>query len=428
MTAANLTAEAYAQVWERKATKQHMLSSVWDMLSNRVQSSDVIPSEGQTMMPTTVVYKATGKMRKGDQRITILWTSMPRVNPIAGPNKAEGKEKRISSKSKRLNYNIQRFPMAAIDESVVGDATEYYNMVGEVADVIADLFVLTTDYDHERALCEGADQWLTDTNAWQDSEYGSVLDAPVTVTMHPNAYVTGFAGKVSWFAAYGSAANAVITRLTALAATDTFDMADLDTCYLIASRTINPVKSVNGNGKYKWVLLVSDAVWNDLTASVATGSFRDLLKYTEKGFEKMYEGNIGVYKDMLVVASQKSPIFTLNSPDAQGNVVTANTARFLYDKPSGDCRNRAVTTGAGNADGTYEITKIVGGGAIGLAEMDDIKFVSKGFDYDFSKGILGKRARGTERMDFDSDSKTATSARINESSALFYTSTSAATV
>ena len=130
-------------------------------------------------------------------------------------------------------------------------------------------------------------------------------------------------------------------------------------------------------------------------------------------------GHVGVYKNMLIMVSQRNPIY---------NLAATAGSRFEYVKPSGDERTRAITTGAGNADGSAEIAALLGMGAIALAEIEDMDFVRKGVDYDFSQGMTGTRSRGTERMDLDSSATTIGADRFNESSFLYFTATSAATI
>lgn len=70
---------------------------------------------------------------------------------------------------------------------------------------------------------------------------------------------------------------------------------------------------------------------------------------------------------------------------------------------------------------------LMGPGTLALAQIKELDFTKKGFDYDFSTGTCGMRAEGTVRMDFDSGT-TATSARVNESSFLYFTATTTDTI
>jgi len=409
---------ARRETWRRKTIKQHLLSCVWDQLSNRSEYTQTVPHSKMREMPNSVVQKVSDSFDEGSYRTTCLWVGRPQFKPIAGPNKAEGKERKLTTKHKTIHYNVQRFPIALNDKSVGGDTTKFYKLAEKAVDVIRDLFVETTEYDHERAICEGCDEWLSESSYWDGAENPSEFAAPVSKVFHPNNYVDSEAGKSTWNATYATAETAFLADCDNMASTNVFDMNALDRCHLIASRTINPLGGAGGNREVKWVLKMSDASWFQLTASVAAGSFRDLLKYTEKGFDRAYTGHIGVYKNMLILVSQRQPIYNL-AGDAG--------SRYEYVTPAGDDRTRAQTTGAGNADGSAEITQLLGLAAVGLAEIMEMDFVSDGFDYDFSKGMVGERSRGTERMDIDT-TIAATSGRINESSYLYYTSTTTAVI
>lgn len=415
-----IIAPGRVQSWKRKTIKQHLLSSIWDQLSNRSSYNQTVPKSKDKMIPNTVVHKVSDAFNEGTYQTTCLWVGRPQFLPIAGPNKAEGNERKLVTRTKTINYNVQRFPITLNDRSVGGDVSKFYKMAERVADVIKDLFVESTDYDHERALHEGSDQWLTESEFWEDSENGSDITTPKTVVLHPNMYSDATSVKVVWSPTYSTAETNLQAAVDDLAATNTFDLGALDRIHLIATRTIVPLGGYSGNTEVKWILKLSDAQWNQLTADVAAGSWRDLLKYTEKGFDDMLHGHVGVYKNMLIMVSQRAPVY---------NLASSAGSRFQYVTSAGDNRVRAETTGAGNADGTAEIAALMGLGSLALAEIEETDYVRKGFDYDFSTGMTGTRSRGTERMDLDNGStSTPTANRINESSFLYFTATTTAVI
>lgn len=407
------------QSWKRRTIKEHIFSSVWDQLSNRAHYTYTVPKSNERKIPTTVVHKVSDAFNEGTYQTTCLWVGRPQYLPVAGPNKAEGRERKLLTRTKTIRYNVQRFPMALNDRSVGGDITRFYKLAEKTADVIRDLFVESTDYDHERSLCEGCDEWLSETEYWQDSEYGSEINAPCVKVLHPNQYVESTSAKVVWDPDYATAEGNLQTAVTTIAPTDTFGLGSLDRIQLIASRDINPLGGYGGNNEVKWILKLSDSQWFDLVADTGTGSFRDLLKYQEKGFNMFLHGHVGVYKNMLIMVSQRNPVYDLTA-DAG--------SRFEYVTSAGDQRNRTVTTDGVTADGSCEIAGLLGLGAIALAEIEELDFVRKGFDYDFSQGMTGTRSRGTERMDLDVDASAIGADRFNESSFLYYTATSAQTI
>lgn len=408
---------ARVQSWKRKTIRQHLLSCFWDQLSNRTSHTQTVPGSKQKIPPTTVVHKVSDEFDEGTMQTTCLWVGKPNFKPIAGPNKAEGKERKLSSKFKTIHYNVQRFPITLNDRSVGGDTTKYYNMAERGADTIKDLFVESTDYDMERSLCEGCDEWLSESSYWEGSEYGSEITTPCTKVVHPNIYVDGTASKVTWSETYATAMASLSTAAGGLASTNIFTIGVMDKIHLYATRTIAPLDGLNGNSEVKWVLKISDGQWYQLTSDTTSGtSWKDLLKYTEKGFPMMMSGHVGVYKNMLILVSQRSAIFKCDASSGE---------EFQYYTSAGDGRTRTQTTNASTEDGTCEIAALMGLGAIGMAEIEEVDYEKKGFDYDFSQGMCGTRSRGCERMDLDT-TQTPTSGRINESSFLYLTASTTA--
>lgn len=414
-----IVAAGRVETWKRKTIKQHLLSCFWDTLSNRSTYNQTVPSAKSRTAPSTVVNKVSAEFESGVYRTTCLWVGRPQSKPIAGPNKAEGKEKKLTTKMLTVYYNVQRFPIVLGDHSVGGDTAKYYSMAEKAADVIKDLFVESAEYDHERAICEGADEWLTESEYWEDAETPSEITTPLAKVMHPNIYMDCTTGKVTWTGTYATDDAAIYAAATGLDLNDLFDIATLDRIHLIASRTMSKLGGFQGNNEVKWVLKISDAQWFQLTSdATANTGFKDLLKYTDKGFNMMMDGHIGVYKNMLIMVSQRQPIYNLEN---------ATGARFEYVTSASDERDRAQTTNASTADGTAEIAQLLGNGAICLADISDVDYVRKGFDYDFSQGMTGMRVRGTVRSDLDA-TVAATSARTNESSFLYFTATTTAVI
>lgn len=402
------------QSWRRKAIKQHLLSSVWDQLSNRVHYNDAVPSAKAKTVPSTVIHKVKDSFDEGTQTTTVPWIGKLSVLPLGGPNKAEGNESRLSTRMRRVPYNTQRVPIIINDQSVDGDLTKYYRMAEQAVDRVKDVFVETTDWCSQRSLLEGADDYLTEEQYWTGAEPASQLSAPEAEVLHPNIYVDGQAAKVTYNATYSTFETSLNGDADGMATTNIFDLAALDRIALLASRTT--LSLGEGTNKAKWVLKISDAQWYQLSTESSTG-WRDLLKYTEKGFDRMIDGAQGIYKDMMILVDQRAPLWDLASSAG---------SRAKYITPLADNRTRVQKTN-GNADGTCEIAMLLGAGALAKAEIKELDFTKKGFDYDFSTGTCGMRAEGTVRMDFDSGT-TATSTRINQSSFLYFTATTTDTI
>lgn len=404
------------QSFVRKAIKQQLLSSVWDQLSNRFAYNQSIPKADAKMMPTTIVTKVSDEFRDGEYRTTMISIRKPNATAIEGPNPAEGRESRSSTKIVSVFYNHQRFAMAISDRSVGGNIGKFYNALEYNIGVMKDLFVEQTDYDHQKAVIDGANLGLTDTAAWQNSEYGSEIDAPVIPVLHPNVYAwhDNAATKNTWSATYGTATANLETLLDDMDSDDVFNLTALDTMYLIASRKIAPIGGIGGNSEVKWVLKISDSQWHQLVTDTTTNGWKDLLKYTESGFDRVFMGYVGVYKNMMIIVDQRSPLAAISGGDTS----------FQYITPAGDNRTRAVTNGS---TGTFEIAMLFGLGALGVAEINEMDVTKKGFDYDFSQGACMARDRGTMRLDLDS-TVAPTAGRINETSFLFLTATTSNTI
>lgn len=410
-----LIAGLRVQSWRRKAIKQHLLSSVWDQMSNRVSYNDAVPSAKSKTVPTTVFHKVKDSFDEGTQTTTVPWIGKLSVLPLGGPNKAEGNESRLATKMRRVAYNTQRVPIIINDQSVDGDLTKYYRMAEQAVDRVKDVFVETTDYCSQRSMLEGADPYLTESEYWDGAEPASQLSAPEAEVLHPNIYVDGVAAKVTYNATYATHETSLNGDADGMATTNIFDLAALDRIALLASRTTLAMDGLAGT-KAKWVLKLSDAQWYQLSTESSTG-WRDMLKYTEKGFDRMIDGAQGVYKDMMILVDQRAPLWDL---------AASAGSRAKYITSAADNRTRAQKTN-GNPDGTCEIAMLMGAGALAKAEIKELDFTKKGFDYDFSTGTCGMRAEGTVRMDFDSGT-TATSARINQSSFLYFTATTTDTI
>lgn len=420
MAYVNVVEAGRVQSWIRKTIKQKMNSSTWDQLSNRYEYSQTVPKSGNISVPKEVVHKVTDELKMGQYAVTMLAIRKTGAAVIGGANSAEGKESKPTTKIVSLYFTNQRVPKSLPDMSVSGDMSEFYGIAQATVDMIGNDFVEQTDYDHQSAMIDGCDFFLQDAASWQSSEYGSAINAPQTKCLHPNTYwyaaATGLT-KNTWSATYATANTNLATVVdTGIAVTDVFNTKVADQAHLIATRTIVPMGGIGGKSEVNYVLKISDAQWFDWTTdTTASVGWRDLMKYTETGMDRLFNGFVGVYKGMMVIVDQRSPLY---------NVSAANTGAFQYQTPLADNRVR-VTTAANT--GTREVFMVMGRGAIGLADVMEMDLVRKSRDYEFVKSICGHRKRGTQRMDLDA-TVAPTSARVNESSFIGLTATSAITV
>lgn len=420
MAVVNVVAPGRVQSWIRKTVKQKLLSSTWDQLSNRYEYNTPTPKAGQNMVPKSVIHKVTDDLKMGQYSVTLLAIRKTGAAVIGGANSAEGKESKPTTKIVSVFFTNQRVPKSLPDMSVMGNINEFYGIAEATIDMVGDDFVEQTDYDCQRAVVDGCDEFLDAASAWQDSEYGSEIDAPMTKTLHPNTYwwnADSGLTKNTWSETYATANTNLATAIDAAAAMDSadgFTTKVADAIHLKAARTIVPVGGVGGNNEVKWVLKISDAQWYDWTTdTTASVGWRDLMKYTDGGFDRLFNGYVGVYKNMMVIVDQRSPLY---------NVSGSTTGAFQYITPLADNRTRVAKA----ADtGTCEVAMLMGRGALGMADVMEMDLVRKSRDYEFVKSICGHRKRGTIRMDLDT-TVAPTSSRINESSFLVLTSTLAA--
>ncbi len=425
MAHVNVVAAGRVQSWIRKTIKQKLLSSTWDQLSNRYEYDTPTPKSGENMVPQSVVHKVTDDLKMGQFAVTLLAIRKTGAAVIGGANSAEGKESKPTTKIVSVFFTNQRVPKSLPDMSVMGGLGEFYGIAEATIDMVGDDFVEQTDYDSQRAMVDGCDEFLDSTSAWEDSEYGSEINAPATKCLHPNTYwynADSGLTKNTWSATYSTANTNLATAVDAASAMDSadfFSTKTADAIHLKAARTIVSLGGLGGGkagNEVKWVLKISDAQWYDWTTDTTTSvGWRELMKYTEGGFDRLFNGYVGVYKNMMIIVDQRSPLY---------NVASSTVGSLQYITPLSDGRTRVAKTD--NA-GTCEIAMLMGRGALGLADVMEMDLVKKSRDYEFVKSICGHRKRGTLRLDLDA-TVAPTSARVNESSFLVLTSTMAASV
>ena len=424
MASVNIVAPGRVQSWIRKTVKQYLPSSVWDQLSNRYEYTQTVPKSGNSQVPKAVVQKITDELKMGQYSVTMLSIRKTGASVIGGNNSAEGKESKPTTKTVSVYFTNQRVPKSLPDKSVMGKMNEFYSVAEATVAQIGDDFVEQTDYDHQRAVIAGCDPFLSDSTNWEDSERGSEISTPLVDVLHPNTYWwNGTAlAKNTWDTTYATAVTALATAVDASAAMGTgavFNVTLLDSIHLLATRKIVPIGGMMGEGEgnreVQYVLKISDAQWFQLTSDTATNQWKDLLKYTEKGFDRMFSGYAGVYKGMMIIVDQRAPLF---------NIASSTVGSFQYITPLSDGRTRVAK---GDNTGTCEIAMLLGKSAIGLADVMEMDLVRDDADYKFVESICGHRIRGTQRLDLD-NTVAPTSARVNETSLIVLTATTSATI
>lgn len=410
---------AQVQSWMKKIVPQQLLSSVWGQFSNQFTANVPIPKQSERPLPTAIVMKMTDDFKNGSYRTTMITLLKGGVTPIVGPNVAAGNEYRATMQEAGLFYNVERIPRVVGDESVEGDIGEYYKLAEQTAGLIASDMVEADDYHHQRSTVEGADVRLTDANFWQNSEKGSSINAPLSAVLHPNiwGWVNGALVKNTWSATNLTATTNLGTNILAnMHTTDTFNMALLDLICAYAAKNIARLPGMQGETEVGWVLKISQGQWLQLMTDSAAGSVQDRLKFTDNEIAKVVTGYMGVYRNVMVVADMRSPLFNLTS-------ATLSAAQYITSQS--DARIPVLPTGT---VGTFEIAMLYGNGALGMAVKSPLDYVKQDSqDYGFESGLCGVRKEGIRRLDFDA-TDAATSARRNFTSFLIVTATNALTL
>lgn len=405
---------AQKQTWRKKLIPAFVLGSLFGQFSNQHAEGQTLPQAKSRPKMQAVVMKVTDDFSDGSYKATIPAIRVGATTVVTGPNVAKGRENRPTMNQVGAYYTVKRIPYALNDDSVEGDILKFYNWAEQTAGLITSDFVKQTDYDHQRATIEGAEEGLTNTAFWQDSEKGSSINAPLTETLHPNfyAWVGGKMVKNTWNTSYATALSNLETVLDDMQVSDTFNMKLLDAIHWYATRTVVPLGGFQGDRSIKYVLKISDVQWYQLFTDAVAGSLQDRFKYVETGFEKIYSGDMRIYRGILIVVDQRSPLAKIES----------NTVSFQYVTPQGDSRAPTATNASANS-GTVEMAVLYGNGALIHGVKKELDFVQQGSDdYEFEKGLCGVSKNAVRRCDLDT-AETPTSGRVNESSFIVATAT-----
>lgn len=409
---------ALVQTWTKKLIKQHLLSSVWDQLSNQFSVNMPIPMQKSMPMPSAVVMKVTDEFKSGSFRTTMISLIKGGSAPTDGPNILYGKETRATMQEVGLFYNVKRFARPIGDESVEGDVAQYYKIAELTAGLITSDFVEDNDYDHQKATVEGAADNLTSASAWQNSDKGTSINAPLAVVLHPKIYcwISGALTLNVWSATDATARSNLATNVASMASTDTFNMSLVDLICDRAARFVLKLPGMQGEKEISWVCKISNNQWLQLLTSAAAGSVQDRFKYNTAEMDKVVTGYFGVYRNVLWIVDQRSPLC---------NLTGGNAIAFQYITNLADNRVTVVPTGT---VGTFEVAMLYGNGALGMAVKEELNFIKKdSIDYSFEETMAGQKKMGVRRIDLDA-TDAATSARRNQSSFLVLTSTNALTM
>lgn len=416
MTAPALPSALQVQAWQKAMQKELILNSVWEQMSNRVEVTSPVPnSKGMDTVPDSVVINVSDDFSPGTRQTTVPFINKLNQKGQGGRQKADGNEETPSLKYKAVRYNVQRKSVALEEESVDGDLNKFFRIGSMGKTLLTDYFTELTDYNHTRAVMEGADEYLTDSTYWDGA---SVTTNPASKAHHPNWYANGKSAVATYSTTYATHETNIDNYLDSLTtSSNPFDLQALDSMVKLASQTVIPLKWSASGKKINWVFLLSETQIQELTDSTTSNSWSAIMRDADvRGdMNRSIHGVIGVYRGALVVANPRSPLWSTLSTATAG-------ARIGYVKPwsSGaryDAADAAMAPVAKTAadTGTIEIAMAFGRGALGSAKIKDLKFDEEKRDYNFYKGLCGMRAEGQERMDFDITTPTSTSKKCQTS-------------
>lgn len=416
MATSTLSAELKVKGWEQKGVNQLVKESNFFNLSTYTDTTET-PTNPKDFkkLPTACMLTVGDKLEMGKTSVTIPWFGELKGGYRGGSQKEEGNEEARAVKPFTAHYNVFRKSTPVADESVDGDAAEYWDLAARAKDATFSYFGRYFDFAAHRALCEGANDLLTESAFWTGPSFTS---APVSVAIHPRIIVSGATDFVTWNNTTATYDASIQTAAGGLATATGMTIAKVFEISQIASRRISPLKWSYKGQEVNWILFVSPIqgyqIGQDSTA--ITGMVDRARQGDDRGMEnRALTGVIGCWGAVLVVVDNYAPIYD------HGKTVGA---RFDYFQPDTDVNAdpARVAHGAGAATGTCEISILMGNKAIVNAFPMLPKIVKKNStDYDFTKDLAIMAKLGLQRPDFRASTDTAIP--TNESSFLYITAT-----
>lgn len=416
MGASTLSTELRVKAWRQKGINKLVKESNFFNLSTYTDTTTT-PANPKDFkkVPTACMMTVGDSLETGKTSVTIPWFDELKSSYRGGIQKEEGSEEERSLKPFTAYYNVWRKSTPVSDESVDGDAQEYWDLAAKASDALFTYFGKYFDYAAHRALCEGANDLLTEAAYWTGPTFTS---APVSKAIHPRVLVTGNTDFVTWNNTTATYCASINTAAGALSATSGMTIAKVFEISQIASRRVRPLKWNYKGQEVNWILLVSPIqgyqIGQDSTA--ITGLIDRSRQADERGMDnRALTGVIGCWGGVLVVVDNYAPVYDHS---------LAAGSRFDYFQPdySVNADPTRVAHGAGAATGTCEIAQLLGDKALVNAFPMLPKIVKKtSTDYDFTKDMAIMAKIGVQRPDFRAS--TDTTIPTNETSFLYITAT-----
>ena len=421
MASTPVISQLQVQAWRKKMVKEVVNNVVWVKgLSNRVEVTSILPNAGEKKLPDAVVHWVSDSFSPGIQKTTIPFLAKLNRKGQGGWQPVLGNEESPKMRFKQVNYNLQRKGVTTNDASVEGDMTDYYSIGSQMTDLLTDYFSELTDYNFQRALTRGADEYLTETQYWTGE---TLTTPPVTALHHPSVFVNGDSVIVPYNATDGTYDTAINVQAAVTTTANTFNLAAADSMVFQAdSHPLTKLQKLNwksGDETVKYVGKLTSTQARQLTTQTGSGTWRELMTgASTRGVDnRAISGIIGRYKGVLWITDERAPLWNL--------AASTPSTRYQYYIIA----DERVPTAKGAttvATGTMEVAAMLGKGAIGAAMVKDLNFETEDYDYKFSNGMAASQSCGCERMDLVN---TAISARpLNQSSFLYMTATPASAV
>jgi len=410
--------------WSREITKDFIAKSVWGQFSNINVETARLPKDKDNAVPKTAIHYLSTEFKDNAFNTTIpLLKSL--VKPgVGGRQVAKGTGERPQTRYAKVYWNRNRKVINADREGVDLKSQEYLKIAKRQYMLLGDWSKQDEDYAFQRAICEGADIYLTEPEYWQDYELQNT--PPVVKFTNPNVCFPGM--NASTLPTFPTTApilseanntaytNSIADKLGAALSVDSkFSFVALTKLMKYVRGHIIPMSE----GDVQYVVLLSHVQAAQLRGD---SDFLSVNMNADKRGDdnRALSGVIGTWQGFRFIEDIRSPIFKLDSASRGFKYVTYENGTTV-DRLNGIAALDRVAKGSG-AVGTCEVARVLGVGAIGVPMVDgsNLTFEEESTDFKEFGEICARKNMGHCRLDFNSGDN---SILENKSSALFFTAT-----
>jgi N4-gp56 family major capsid protein len=409
--------------WSREITKDYIASSVFGQFSNINVETARLPKDKDNVVPKTAIHYLLVEFKENAFSTTIpLLKSL--VKPgVGGRQVAKGTGERPQVRYGKVHWQRNRKVINADRQGVDIKSQEYLQLAKKQYMLLGDWSKQDEDFAFQRAICEGADIYLTEPEYWIDYELQNT--PPVVKFTNPNVCFPGM--NASTIPVFPTAApilseannaaytNSIADKLGAALSVDSkFNMNALNKLMKYVRGHIKPI-----DGKTQYIVLLSSVQAAQLRGDPDFLSVN--MNADERGDDnRAISGVIGTWQGFKFIEDMRSPIFTLDSANRGFKYVTYENGTTV-DRLNGIASLPREAKGSGTV-GTCEVARVLGVGAIGVPMVDghNLSFEEESTDFKEFGEICARKNMGHCRLDFSSGDN---SILENKSSALFFTAT-----